>query len=408
MSQVLKVVEEGQNKLEKICEANSGDEIRLSTEELFDQLTAQVKSLKMIRDGLIQNIKCSFDDAEHCLKSSIDCMRELTLNPSVELDRNLAGNYKSVKITKQKSLKNPLEYCKKAVIDSKGNVVCFGETEEQQTSLARFKLDGNDLVAQGKNYNWNTRKDGTTLIDICMVFDKLVAIITNWKSKQWHFEFLETETFKMQAKFDFKNFISAPRDLSGVSFCISGYGKYMALLIRRGPIVEKLFIFEGTKLIRDIHLSAKAGALYHASYFLHANFFIFKATANFLCIVSFDTKYEEKTKKVFVRLESLTDIFSVVFLATNSVSCGLLCVTNNRFPPSNLKSEIYKVDLNELENGQKLEPVKIEEQNDFSQQDIKFVTALNSSLVLCRDNYEATLADTNAISGYTILKFEEK
>ena len=105
MSQVLKVVEEGQNKLEKISEANSGDEIRLSTEEVFDQLTAQVKSLKMIRDGLIQNIKCSFDDAEHCLKSSIDCMRELTLNPSVELDRNLAGNYKSVKITKQKYLK---------------------------------------------------------------------------------------------------------------------------------------------------------------------------------------------------------------------------------------------------------------------------------------------------------------
>ena len=406
LSQILEAIEEAKNRLNKISEESSGTEIRTSTQEIFAQLAGQAKSLKMIRIGLIYNINFLFEGAEESLKSSIDSMRELTLNTPGKNNAFLEETFRFLTISKHKSLIVPLIGCKKAVMDTKGNIICFGDSNDQ-ILLAKFNLERDQLVDKGL-YNWNQRKDGTILVNICMASDKLIAIVNNNKSKKVHFELLNTETLKTEKKINVQDFAIPPQDLNGLSYFISGNRNYMALFTRRGAIVLKCFILHDKKLVRVLHLDEKAGLLYHASYFLHANFFAFKTTKNVLCIVSFDDQDEGKNKKLLVQLENITEIFSVTFLATDSESRGFLCVSDDRYPNNNFKSEIYKVDLTRLEDGQKLPPIKIEERNSFNKQDIKFVAALTNSLILCRDNYQSRLTNSNIMSGYTTLKFEMK
>ncbi|XP_075259235.1 uncharacterized protein LOC142351050 isoform X3 [Convolutriloba macropyga] len=408
LSELMAETEDTVKRLDSISTESSARKILKESKEIYSVLDGHINYLQLIKEELMENINVHFDGADHALRMAVGQMGELTLlkkhDKPEDTPNSKVLHHTGLSMAVKRCYEIPLEGCKKAVIDSKGNVFCFGDYLEQ-LFLCRSSLENDQMIFK-EAFPWTSRKDGTILTNICMASDMLIVMAKNAKSRQVHFEVLNKVTFQTERRFFIHDLGLQPRDESGCLYYITGFGSKFAVFTRRGAKIEAVYLFNGNIQIAKHKINISVGVLYHATYLLWEDYLLLKVNKNKLFIMKINNNSDPE--KIIVNLDQIDEIFSFCFVPFDDALKGYLCVSNDRFPASNFRSEIFEVDLELLQDGQTLQPYDNSNNDLFEKKDIKFIATLNSSTVMCRDSYSQRLEKNDVRSGYAVMKIHRK
>ena len=170
LSELMAETEDTVKRLDSISTESSARKILKESKEIYSVLDGHINYLQLIKEELMENISVHFDGADYALRMAVGQMGELTLlekhDKPEDTPNSKVLHHTGLSMAVKRCYEIPLEGCKKAVIDSKGTIFCFGDYLEQ-LFLCRSSLENDQMIFK-EAFPWTSRKDGTILTNICM------------------------------------------------------------------------------------------------------------------------------------------------------------------------------------------------------------------------------------------------